>query len=345
VSGARAVVPRIGGGAFALLEDGTLLRHDRHGALSGRAVTPLRTLASAGPYACGLVEGGVGCFRDRHEDLTCRALPFEPELALFDVPSARALSGDLGAPALRVTDLRGVTRVYRLSMTCGEHCIRFGCSGEAACADRCAAGQVPEVFFKPMGGSGDSPGVNARTRELAVSAVSGELSLDAIARRELPRVERLLLRILGPRADLEDLVQTVFLELCRALPRYRGDAELSTFVGGITIRVARRTMRRSAFFTRRGPMPAEPASASDDPETGAAARQELAVLRGALERLSAKKRIAFSLWAFEGMDVSEIAELMGASVAATRSRIWYAQKELRERARRDPALREAMGEG
>src|SRR4029079_15951095 len=42
--------------------------------------------------------------------------------------------------------------------------------------------------------------------------------LEAIARRELPRVERLLRRLLGHRADMEDLVQNVFVEMCRALP-------------------------------------------------------------------------------------------------------------------------------
>ncbi len=37
-------------------------------------------------------------------------------------------------------------------------------------------------------------------------------------------VERVLGRILGATPDLEDLVQTTFIEAMRALPRYRGEA-------------------------------------------------------------------------------------------------------------------------
>lgn len=182
--------------------------------------------------------------------------------------------------------------------------------------------------------------VRAHQRSLAVP--SAEIDLEAVVRSELPRVERLLLRILGPRRDLEDLVQTVFLELCRALPTHRGDSSVSTFVGGITVNVARRAMRRSAFFTRRGPMPEHAVAPGGAPDEDAAAREQLARVRAALEGIGPKKRIAFALWAFDGMDVGEIAEVMGASVAATRSRIHYAQKELRQKASRDPILRELI---
>jgi DNA-directed RNA polymerase specialized sigma24 family protein len=67
-------------------------------------------------------------------------------------------------------------------------------------------------------------------------------------------------------------------------------------------------------------------------------------VRAALDRIKPKKRIAFALWAFEGLTVAQIAELTGTSVPATRSRIFHAQRELREHARRDPWLREAMEE-
>ena len=184
--------------------------------------------------------------------------------------------------------------------------------------------------------------MNVNAEERAAGVVQEEVDLEALAREELPRVERLLHRILGPRSDMEDLVQNVFLELCRALPRRRGGATMSTFVGGITVNVARRAMRSPAWFRKRSPMRDEPRCGGCDPERDASAREQLAVVRVALERISAKKRIAFALWAFEGMSAPEIAEMTGATVSATWSRIWYAQKALREQAERDPALREAL---
>ena len=186
--------------------------------------------------------------------------------------------------------------------------------------------------------------MTARVIERAFSVEAQEPCLEAIAREQLPRVERLLRRILGPRDDMEDLVQTVFLELCRSWPRYRGDSRPSTFVGGIAVMVARRAMRPRALARHRAPLDegAMP-SRCQDIEEHVAARQDLRLLRSALEGVSPQKRIAFSLWAFEGIDVADIAKMMNASVAATRSRIWYAQKALKRRAVADPALAAILG--
>jgi len=81
-----------------------------------------------------------------------------------------------------------------------------------------------------------------------------EHSIDAVVRGEpaamawfvrahAPRVQRLLVRVLGPRQDLEDLVQTTFLEALTALPSFERRSELSTFLLGIAVHVARRAMR------------------------------------------------------------------------------------------------------
>lgn len=170
-------------------------------------------------------------------------------------------------------------------------------------------------------------------------------ALDELARAELPRVHRLLLRILGPRPDMDDLVQTVFLETCRALPRFRGESTLSTFVGGITVQVAKRTLRPSAWQRRRAEMPAaEPAAARAAPDDTAHARSQLRLVRELLAELPAAKQIAFSLWAFEGLSPARISELTGASVSSVRSRIFQAQRHLKQRARSDPRLADLQTE-
>lgn len=168
-------------------------------------------------------------------------------------------------------------------------------------------------------------------------------ALDWLAKNELPRVERLLRKLLGPRHDLEDLVQITFVETFRALPGFRGESAISTFVAGIAVRVARRAMRPSAWWRRRGTMVDEPV-APEAPERQVIAQEQMRRLRGALERIAPKKQVAFLLWAFEGLSVEDVAKLTDASVAATRSRIFYAQKELRAKAEKDPYLRELLEE-
>ena len=169
-------------------------------------------------------------------------------------------------------------------------------------------------------------------------------SLEVFARQQAPRVHHLLHRILGPRDDLQDLVQIVFVELMRSLPRFRGESQLSTFVGGITVRVARRALRPSAWVRYRAQAPLEPAATTPSADAQLVAREQLRRVHSALGRIKPKKRIAFALWAFEGMNPNEIAELTGASVAAIRSRIFYAQKELRAMAARDPWLADLIGD-
>lgn len=189
----------------------------------------------------------------------------------------------------------------------------------------------------------------ARTNELAEAleesmVVRDAAEVAALLRTELPRIERLLVRILGPRGDLEDLSQTAVLEVLRALPRFRGDCSMRSFVGAITVHVAHRAMRPRAFWRRWAPLPVDAESSGSSPEDDATRRQGMRCVRRALERIAPKKRIAFCLWALEGMDVREIAEMTGASVPATRSRIFYAQKELRLLALEDPMLREVLGQ-
>jgi RNA polymerase sigma-70 factor (ECF subfamily) len=183
--------------------------------------------------------------------------------------------------------------------------------------------------------------VSADERWIASLRAGEAAALEQLARVEAPRVAGLLRSLLGPRADIEDLVQTVFLETCRALPGFRGESAVATFVGGITVRVARRAMRPSAWLRLRSEWVDEP-RAHGNPEESAQQAEQLRRVHGALARLSSKKRAAFLLWALEGMDVPAIAELMQASLPATKSRILYAQRELRERAARDPYLRELV---
>lgn len=179
-------------------------------------------------------------------------------------------------------------------------------------------------------------------RQQIARAQAGEpAALDWLVRRYAQRVERMLLRMLGRRQDLEDLVQNTFLETLRALPAYRGEAAFSSFIGGITVRIARRAMRPGWVARLRVAFPDESlASEQTLPDAALEAQRRLDRVRAALQHLSEVKRIAFLLWSLEGLSPEEIARMMDASVAATRSRIHYAQKELLLRAQKDAQLRE-----
>lgn len=139
-----------------------------------------------------------------------------------------------------------------------------------------------------------------------------------------------LTRLIGPGTDREDLLQQVFLELHRALPGFRGDASLATFLHRITVNVAydhlRRRWRRPVAYTPDALD--ELIDGSPSPEDRARRRGELRQVLTLLERLTPVKRIAFVLVAVEGLSLDQAAALVGARTAAVKQRVLHARREL-----------------
>src|SRR5205085_690618 len=127
--------------------------------------------------------------------------------------------------------------------------------------------------------------------------------------REEPRIERMLRLRVGSHMDVDDLRQIVLLELCRALPRYRGEGSLSSFVCGITVRVVRRAKRSWARAKRLQSLAGDERAMTADPEERSFAREGVRRLERALSRIAPNKRNAFLMWAVGGKEPQEIASL------------------------------------
>lgn len=149
-------------------------------------------------------------------------------------------------------------------------------------------------------------------------------------RRHAQAVYQRLTRLLGRDAEREDLLQQVFSELFVGLHRFRGDAQLRTYIYRITSNIAydhlkRRSRRRWLFGASDD---VERAAAQRSPESIAALQQQLDAVWRHLERLTPKKRIALLLRVGEGLSLEEIGEQVGARVSTVAKRIKYARKEL-----------------
>lgn len=167
--------------------------------------------------------------------------------------------------------------------------------------------------------------------ELAAAAGSGDASAFAeLYARYVDRVYPRVVHLVGPGPDAEDVLQQVFIALHRALPRFRGESLISTFLYRITVNVAYDHLRRR---TRR---PVEHDAAALDaliddaptPEDRVHRRDELRQIFALLEQIKPKKRIAFVLVAVEGLSLAEAAELVGARVEAVKQRVLHARREL-----------------
>jgi RNA polymerase sigma-70 factor (ECF subfamily) len=129
-------------------------------------------------------------------------------------------------------------------------------------------------------------------------------------------VYRLALSLSGNAADAEDIAQDVFVAIMGALPGFRGDAKLSTWIYRITLRIATR------WLARRGTV-AELSVALP------ACDQTIPVdLINALRKLSIDYRSVVLLVSVEGLSHEEAAEILGIPAGTVASRLHYARKQL-----------------
>ena len=150
-------------------------------------------------------------------------------------------------------------------------------------------------------------------------------------RRHADAVRTRITRLVGPVAERDDLVQKVFIAFHRALPSYRGDARLSTYLHRIAVNVAYDHLRgRRRWVESTGAPDAEELVEQVTPalEDQVEARADLARLLALLDQLSPKKRIAFVLVAVEGYSLAEAAALVGARQEAVKQRALHARRDL-----------------
>jgi RNA polymerase sigma-70 factor (ECF subfamily) len=147
-----------------------------------------------------------------------------------------------------------------------------------------------------------------------------------------------LLQVLGRGdRDHQDLAQIALERVVVSVFRggFDGRCSLATWASVIATRIAvdalrrRRTERR--VFSDAGEDVSEiPSAPHQRPDAAVDADRKLDALRSALGKISPDKAETIVLFEVMGHELSEIAELMGVSVAAAQSRLVRGRKELRE---------------
>ncbi len=165
-------------------------------------------------------------------------------------------------------------------------------------------------------------------------------AMEAVFRAHAEGLGRLLTRIVGPSIEIEDLLQDTFAAAITAFRTFRGEASIKTWLYRIAIHVAHQHLRRPRHRREVELPDADAVAREPAPSMTPEAREVAARLYRHLDALDATKRIALVLYAIEEHSIDEIAVFMGASKAATRSRIFWARRALMRRMRRDPLFAE-----
>ena len=122
-------------------------------------------------------------------------------------------------------------------------------------------------------------------------------------------------------ADREDLFQDILLAMWRALPAYRGDASVRTWLYRIAHNVALTWQARHRRRQR------EETPLSDAPETGSEMNLRRLALTRAIATLSPGDRTLILLW-LEGLSAAEMEEVTGVKAATIAVRLGRIRRSL-----------------
>ena len=168
----------------------------------------------------------------------------------------------------------------------------------------------------------------------------------ALFRTHRRSVARLIQRMSGPGADVEDSVQEVFLQVHRSIGAFRGNSRFSTWLHRVTVNVVlmqrRAAQSRPALISESEAAP--PVDARLPPDELVVRQARIRALYRLLDRLSEKKRTVFVLHELEGLPPAEIATLVQAPVLTVRTRLFYARRELLGLIGEEPELKRLQSE-
>jgi len=165
--------------------------------------------------------------------------------------------------------------------------------------------------------------------------------LDDIYRRYGRYVGAVLLRLGGRPAEVEDLVQEVFVEVARGIRQLRDVAAVKGWLATIAVRVARRRLRARRWRHLLGLDAPVDYSSLVDAAASPVDRLLVRAVYVVLDELAVADRLAFTLHVIEGETLEAVAALCGCSLATAKRRIARVQKALDARLGDEPAREKA----
>ncbi len=164
-------------------------------------------------------------------------------------------------------------------------------------------------------------------------------------REHLVRVAR---RFTSSSEEAEDIVQEALMRAYRNLPRFRGEAKMSTWLQTIVQNAAHEWLRGQKgrvllpleCKTEDGRTPLHVPDPRRTPEENCEAAERSRILGRELGKLSAGCRRAVELCIFDEMKQRTAAKKLNVSVVAIKARIFTAKRMLREAIRQQQAVRQ-----
>lgn len=167
------------------------------------------------------------------------------------------------------------------------------------------------------------------------------IKAEQVFRDFAPRVYHLSRRILGNDADAQDVTQDVMLQVVRKLDSFRGESAFPTWLHRVTVNAALAHRRKQS--NRKEQSVADPMDHfledghrhpvnhwTDQPEHLILDQEREKQIEGAIARLPDDYREVFVLADVEQLPNAEIADILGLSLPAVKSRLHRARLMMRD---------------
>jgi len=171
-----------------------------------------------------------------------------------------------------------------------------------------------------------------------------ERAFTTLVRAYERRVFALVLRMIGNRAEAEDLAQEVFVQVFKAIGSFRGESKLSTWIYRIAINLCK---NRSKYLRVRhsgqeeqidalqdhvpmGDAGGAPMTRVERPDEMAAGKQVERIVKEAILELEPSFRECLVLRDLEDLSYEEIGVITGLPEGTVKSRIHRARAQLKE---------------
>lgn len=174
--------------------------------------------------------------------------------------------------------------------------------------------------------------------ELIAAARAGDRrAIERLLERHHAAVYRFGRKMCGEEEDAKDVLQETLFAAARSLPEFRGASSVSTWLYTIARSFCVKKRRRSKFAPAAvesldaSDLPREVADPSRTPEEAAEGKQLRHALDQAIAALEPAYREVLVLRDVEGLPANEVAQVMGLTVEAVKSRLHRARLQLRDR--------------
>lgn len=166
--------------------------------------------------------------------------------------------------------------------------------------------------------------------DLVREALAGnERAFRKILEEHYPLIYSVVHGIARERVETDDIVQEVFIKIFRALPDFRGDARLSTWIYRIARNEAINAMEKRNPISVSFEDCEDLAIEADNPETAHRKRIALEQIERLMDHLDEKQRIALELRYTGDKSYEEIAEIMEIPLGTVKTHIYRAKLSLR----------------